>query len=306
MQQKNYLGINPAGFHRLAYVEWGEQHFDKTIVCVHGLTRNSRDFDYLAKVLSQDYRLVCPDIVGRGKSDWLPHGQGYGFPQYLSDMTALIARVDVSQVDWIGTSMGGLIGMVMAAQQNSPIRRLVINDVGPMIPLAGTRRIMSYVQQRATFSNLQEAENYFRKIFAPFGKLTDTQWQHVTRHSTFKGKDGRYELAYDQNVLAGLTDGASAWHAMTKMAKTVWQSLAHMHTQAVPLSEMWHYWDQVRCPVLLLRGETSDILLPETVERMLAMHSSSLEVVEIKGVGHAPALMARNQIAIIHDWLRST
>lgn len=302
MQQKHYLGINPGGFHKLAYVEWGEQNFDKTVVCVHGLTRNSRDFDFLAKELAKDYRLACPDIVGRGKSDWLPLGQAYGFPQYLSDMTGLLARLDVEQVDWIGTSMGGLMGMFMAAQANSPIRRLVMNDVGPMIPMAGTQRIMNYIGQRATFSDLKEAENYFRRIFAPFGKLTDAQWAHVTHYSTFKGKDGRYHLAYDQNVLSGL-DGISVWQGMTKIAKKAWQGLLHPGAQ-IPLSEMWPYWDQVKCPVLLLRGETSDILLPETVERMQATHPA-LDVVEIKGVGHAPALMAQDQIAIIQDWLKS-
>ena len=305
MQQKNYLGINLKGFHKLAYTEWGEQHADKTIVCVHGLTRNSRDFDYLAKTMSQDYRLVCPDIVGRGKSDWLPQGQGYGFPQYLSDVTALIARLDVSHVDWVGTSMGGLIGMIMAAQANSPIRRLVMNDVGPMIPIAGTGRIMSYVMQRHTFADLEEAEAYFRKIFAPFGNLDDAQWAHMTRHSTFKGQNGAYELAYDQNVFSGVLNVPSVWQGMTKTVQTAWHSITHTKVPAAPLSEMWNYWDQVRCPVLLLRGENSDILLPETVDRMRATHPK-LDVVEIKGVGHAPALMADDQIAIIHDWLKST
>ena len=303
MQQKNYLGINPTGFHRLAYVEWGEQHPDKTIICVHGLTRNSRDFDYLAKVMSQDYRLVCPDIVGRGKSSWLPHGQGYGFPQYCSDMTALLARLDVMQVDWIGTSMGGLIGMILAAQANSPIRRLVMNDVGPMVPQAGTQRIMNYVSQRVTFSDLTEAENYFRKIFAPFGQLTDEQWQHVTHYSTYEGENGRYELAYDQNVLYGLTGATAIWQGATRMAKMAWHNITHDRFQAIPLTEMWPYWEQVKCPVLLLRGETSDILLPETVDRMRETHKT-LEGVEIKGVGHATDLMDPDQIAIIHDWLR--
>lgn len=304
MQQKGYLGINPSGFHHLAYVEWGAQNSDRTVVCVHGLTRNSRDFDFLAKVIAKDHRLVCPDVVGRGKSDWLPNSQGYGFPQYLSDLTALIARLDVTQVDWIGTSMGGLIGMVMAAQANSPIRRLVMNDVGPMIPVVGTQRIMNYVMHRTTFADLAEAETHLRKIFAPFGNLTNAQWQHVTYHSTFKGQDGRYELAYDQNVLSGLHDGPPVLKDITKVVQTAWHSIMHKAAPAAPLTEMWHYWDKVTCPVLLLRGETSDILLPETVERMQKTHPM-LDVVEIKGVGHAPALMAQDQIAIIHDWLKS-
>ena len=308
MQQKNYVGLNPAGFHNLAYTQWGTEHAstNNTVVCVHGLTRNSRDFDLLATDLMRDFRVVCPDVVGRGKSDWLPKDQPYGFPQYLADMNALIARLDVKQVDWVGTSMGGLIGMIMAAQPNTPIRRLVMNDVGPMIPLAGTQRIMQYIAAYPKFDSLADGEKYLRKIFAPFGTLTNDQWHHIAHYSFVRNDHGQFKLVYDPRIISGLTATSSPFSLFVKIIKLKAQQIFHRLKEGrhspFPLSEMWEYWEKVKCPVLLMRGETSDILLPETVQRMQQTHPQ-LQVVEFKGCGHAPALMAEEQISAIHSWL---
>ena len=183
--------LGPHGFHRIVYREWGEPDHPHVVVCVHGLTRNSRDFDPLAAHLAKRRRVICPDIAGRGESPWLPHPGDYGYPLYLSDMAALIARAGVETVDWVGTSMGGLIGMFLAAQPGNPIRRLVMNDVGPLVPKAALERLASYVGVDPAFDGLPQLEQYLRQICAPFGPLTDAQWQHLARHSARQRDHGK-------------------------------------------------------------------------------------------------------------------
>jgi len=275
----SYLGLSAGGFHRLAYVEWGAASHDRTALCVHGLTRSGRDFDALAGVLARDgLRVACPDVVGRGRSDRLADPAGYGYPQYLADMNALIARLDAPQVDWIGTSMGGLIGMMLAAQPNTPLRRLVINDVGPFIPKAALARIGEYVGRDPRFADLAAAEAYLREIHAPFGALTDQQWRHLTEHSVAAAEGGGYRLGYDPAIAAPFRD-------------------------AEPEDvDLWALWDLIAIPVLVLRGAESDLLPAETAAEMAA-RGPRAEVAEIRGCGHAPALMDEHQIALVRDWL---
>ena len=275
----SYLGLSAGGFHRLAYVEWGAAKPDRTALCVHGLTRSGRDFDALAGALARDgLRVACPDVVGRGRSDRLADPAGYGYPQYLADMNALIARLDAPQVDWIGTSMGGLIGMMLAAQPNTPLRRLVINDVGPFIPKAALARIGEYVGRDPRFADLAAAEAYFREIHAPFGALTDAQWRHLTEHSVTPAEGGGYRLAYDPAIALPFRDA---------------------EPQDV---DLWALWDLIAIPVLVVRGAESDLLLAETAAEMAA-RGPRAEVAEIPGCGHAPALMDDHQVALIRDWL---
>ena len=278
MKTGSFLGLSARGFHRVCYTEWGAIGAPRTVVCVHGLTRNGRDFDRLATVLSQRWRVICPDVVGRGRSDWLADPAGYGYPQYLADMTALIARLDVAGVEWVGTSMGGLIGMMLAAQPNSPIRRLVLNDVGPLIPKAAVERIATYVGLDPRFESIGELEAYLRKVHAPFGPLTDADWRHLSLQGYRRFEDGRFGLAYDPAI----------GHAF-KNAK-----LADV--------DLWPIWDAVTCPVLVLRGASSDLLLAETAAEM-TRRGPKATVVEIADVGHAPALMSTEQIAVLRDWL---
>lgn len=288
-QHDHILGLSPAGFHKVAYLDWRRdakqpEDSEKTLICVHGLTRNSRDFDQLASVLiatsSEIDRIVCPDIVGRGVSDWLTDPLHYSYPQYLADMTALIARLKTSSVDWIGTSMGGLIGMSLAAHPNTPIRRLIINDVGPIIAKAALQRISDYVGLDYRFSSLEALERHLRKIHAPFGPLTDEQWQYMAQHSQRRLPDGNLGLAYDpaiaNNVKMGVAD-----------------------------VDLWALWDRITCPVLVLRGTDSDILSAETA-RMMTERGPKAELIGFAGVGHAPALMAKDQIDIVREWLSKT
>jgi len=279
--QKHFLSLGPHGFHKIAYTQWGRAHNETTAVCVHGLTRNGRDFDALAAVLAEDYRVACPDVAGRGQSDWLIHPEDYAYPTYINDMAAMIARLGVSEVDWIGTSMGGLIGMMLAAQPNSPIRRLVLNDVGPFIPKASLERIGEYVGGKPHFEDVEGVEEYLREVHAPFGPLSDAQWRHLAKHSARRGEKSGFVLHYDPAI-------GDAF-------------------KGVELDDvdLWPVWNQISCPVLIVRGKESDLLTEETAERMLT-DGPEAELVEIENTGHAPALMDEKQIEFVRDWLASS
>ncbi|NWG31645.1 MAG: alpha/beta hydrolase [Rhodocyclaceae bacterium] len=280
MRQKFVQCLSPAGFHKMAYVEWGDPANARVLVCVHGLTRCGRDFDYLAERLADRYRVVCPDVVGRGMSDWLRDPHHYAIPQYAQDMVALIARLDVEQVDWLGTSMGGIIGMALAAQPGTPIARLILNDVGPSIPAAALARIGEYLATPPDFASPQEAEAYIRVIAAPFGPLTDAQWRHLTQHVIKAGPNGRFQLRYDPGI-------------------AVPYAVAARDGQDI---DLWPLFDAIRCPTLVIRGANSDLLTRETVA---AMHERGprAESVEIPEVGHAPMFLDDAQVAIVRDWL---
>ena len=279
MTQKYLPCIDPQGFHKIAYTEWGGAAVRPTLVCAHGMTRNSRDFDFLAAAMEDRYRVVSMDVVGRGESDWLVDYSGYGYAQYLADAAALIARLDVEEVDWVGTSMGGLMGMMLAARPGSPIRRLVINDIGPFIPKAFLGRIRRYVGADPHFADTDELETHIRWIHASFGPLRDGEWRHLAAHSARPLKGGGIGLAYDPAI-----------------------AKAAFGPEEPSDMEMWDIWEQIKCPVLVLRGAESDLLLPETVARMKAS-GPGCEAADIPGCGHAPSLMPADQIAIVRDWL---
>lgn len=278
-QSRFHLGLSVQGFHKLHYLEWGEEKNDKVIVCVHGVSRNAHDFDYLARELAPQHRVICPDVVGRGESDWLNKPELYTYPQYLTDATALIARTGAETLDWIGTSMGGIIGMMIAAQPKSPIRRLILNDIGPLIPAKSMKRIRTYMKVNPKFRSLKEAEILFRLIFAPFGHLSEDQWKHLVKYSLTQQPDGTYRLARDPAIGKGLSIKEDV--------------------------NLWPLWLQVRCPVLLLRGEKSDVLSRDVVEQMQKT-KPDLQVVEIPNVGHAPTLSDKGQIEIVQKWLEET
>jgi len=280
MKQQSFLSLGPHGFHRIAYTQWGHEEKGRTCFCVHGLTRNSRDFDPLAKSLSEDRHVICPDIAGRGYSDWLVNPHDYDFPVYLSDMAALLARIGDEKVDWVGTSMGGIIGMLLAAQPNSPIQRLIINDVGPFIPKESLARIGDYLGLPLKFPTLKALEEHLRFIHAPFGNLSDEEWQHLAKHSAKKSEDGQFTMHYDP-------------------------AISEPFKQAEPVDvDLWALWESIKCPILILRGEQSDLLTKETAQEMLR-RGPDAELVEIPSVGHAPPLMDSGQIGLIQKWLNA-
>src|SRR4051794_2402658 len=232
--------LDPHGFHWMRYTEWGDPHNPRVLVCVHGLTRSGRDFDYLAERLADAYRVVCPDVVGRGRSDWLRDPADYTYAVYLQDMATLMASLHAETVDWVGTSMGGIIGMILAAQPASPLRRLVMNDVGFFIPKASLERIGQYVGKEPTFDSIAQLEAAVRAT-SPFGPLTDEQWRHLALQV---GREGgaRWRSRYDAGI--GLN--------------------SHAHPPAD--IDLRPYWRQVHGPVLVIRGAQSDLLLAETLE----------------------------------------
>jgi pimeloyl-ACP methyl ester carboxylesterase len=268
----------PDGAYGLSYAEWGEPSAGRTVVCVHGLTRNGRDFDPLASVLQAQARVICPDMVGRGLSDPLGDPEHYALPTYVGHMLQLLTKLELLEVDWVGTSMGGLIGMGVAASGAIPMRRLVLNDIGPFIPKAALGRINIYLGMDLRFATLDELEAHLREIHAGFGPLTDAEWRHLAEHSARRRADGSFGLNYDQRMGEPMKRGP------------------------VEDVDLWPVWDQIKCPVLVLRGMQSDLLLAETAVEM-TRRGPGAEVVEIDGTGHAPALMAKDQIEIVRTWL---
>jgi pimeloyl-ACP methyl ester carboxylesterase len=279
MREQSFLGLSAGGFHRVAYAEWGERDAARTAVCVHGLTRNGRDFDALAGALAAEgMRVACPDMVGRGRSGRLADPMGYGMPQYLQDMTALIARLGAGSIDWVGTSMGGILGMLLAAMPDTPIRRLVLNDVGPFIPKAPLAFIASYVGVTPTFASVEEVERHMRHIYAGFGRLSDAQWRHMATHEALPVAGG-FTLGYDPGISVPI--------------------------RAAPLADvdMWSVWDRIRCPVMVVRGASSDVL-PAAVAAEMTRRGPGAEILEVPDAGHAPALMAADQIDAVKAFLR--
>lgn len=274
--------LSPAGMHSIAYREWGDAANPRVLLCVHGLTRMGTDFDRLARAMADRYRVVCPDVAGRGYSDWLRDPMLYGIPQYTADMVTLIARLDVETVDWVGTSMGGLIGVALAGQPGSPIRQLVLNDVGPRLGLPALVRIGSYVGQPVSFANADEAAVSVSKTAAPFGLKTHAEWLELVA-PTLREKDGRYVFRYDPAI-------AVPFEATTPAAAAAGEAA------------MWSLYDRIVARTLLVRGAESDLLTAETAAEMGA-RGPRPQVVEIAGVGHAPTLMPPEQIAPVRDFL---
>jgi len=278
-RRRSVLCASAKGLHRIAYLEWGDPRNRDALLCVHGLTRTARDFDELARALCGRFRVVCPDLAGRGDSDRLPDPALYALPQYVSDMVTLIARLDVEALSWVGTSLGGLAGMALAAQTGTPVARLVLNDAGPVVAHAALERIGTYVGRTPVFRDLAEAEAYIRAVSAPFGPHSDEQWRFLTETWVRKNEDGSYRAHYDPRI-------GDAFRA------------------AMPEKdlELWALYDAVRCPTLVLRGERSDLLAPDTCLEM-ARRGPKARIVEIAGVGHAPTLLDPQQISIVKDFL---
>jgi len=277
--------LAPDGLHRMAWREWGDPANPRVLVCVHGLARQGRDFDTLAQAMSADYRVVCPDVVGRGRSDWLREPAGYAIPTYVADMVTLIARLGVDDVHWVGTSMGGLIGLFLAALDQSPVRRLVLNDVGPTIEFAALARIGTYLGLPAHWRTVEEAADALWAISQTFGPHTRAQWLALTLGQLRPDGDGwcpHYDPAIALPFRAVTPEVAAAGEAYT-----------------------WACYDRVACPTLLLRGAQSDLLSRATAEAM-TRRGPRARLVEFDGIGHAPTLVQPDQVQVVRDFLLET
>lgn len=282
------LCASPAGLHRVAYQEWGDLDNPRVVICVHGLTRISDDFQALAVRLQNDYRVVAPDIVGRGRSSWLKAPMLYGVPQYVSDMVTLIARLNVAQVDWVGTSMGGLIGMTLAAQSQTPIRRLVLNDVGALLSAQALGRIAAYVGKITEFESRAQAHEKLRVLYSGFGPHTAEQWtQIIDAGLVAVPNSGRVRVHYDP--------------AIAEPFRQLFGATSPPSQSAGDLS-MWPLYDQIQCPTLVMRGAQSDLLTAEVLAEM-ARRGPRAETVEFAGVGHAPTLMHDDQQQVVLNFL---
>ncbi len=267
---------------RLAVYEWGETKNSRVAICVHGMSRNARDFDWLARRLSLTHRVIAIDCPGRGRSDWLADPSGYQLPTYVGDLADLLSSLRLTQVDWIGTSMGGLIGMAVASgaepRLRGQIRRLVLNDVGPFLPGKAMDRIGTYVGRAPRFRTFKPARDYQSSVNAEWAAMSKAQRDHVTFYAVRPHPKGGFEVHYDPHIADVL------------------------HAGPVPDLAVWERWDAVKCPVLVLRGAESDILLAETVAEM-QRRGPPTSVAEIPGVGHTPSLMKIGQIGMITRFL---
>jgi pimeloyl-ACP methyl ester carboxylesterase len=278
-REHSFNSLSLHGFHRIAYREWGDVGNTRIVVCVHGLTRNARDFDDLATALAPTFRVLCPDMPGRGESDWLRDPNDYNTSTYLTALTALLAHAHAEGVAWVGTSMGGLLGMTLAAQPETPIVRMVVNDIGPVIEQVALARIATYVGLDPLFESFQALEAHVRGVSAPFGPLSDAQWEGLSRSVARQTPDGRWRLKYDPGIAVPFRSTAST------------------------STNLWPVWDAIQCPTLILRGAESDLLSSATAKAMQA-RGPRPELIEFAGIGHAPMLLSTDQIEPVVRFLK--
>jgi pimeloyl-ACP methyl ester carboxylesterase len=276
--------LDTRGLHRMAYWEWGDAANPRVLVCAHGLSRQGRDFDTLARALCGEYRVVCPDVVGRGQSDWLADPAGYQVPAYVADMITLLARLDARELHWVGTSMGGLIGLGLASLAGTPVGKLVLNDVGPTIQFEAIERIGSYLGLPVRWPSVDAAADYLIGISQGFGPHTREQWLALTRPMLKAQGDG-FVPHYDPAIAVPF--------------RSVTPTLA-----AAGEAALWASYDRVICPVLLLRGADSDLLSPATAQAM-TQRGPKAKLREFAGVGHAPMFQVPEQVAAVREFLLS-
>jgi pimeloyl-ACP methyl ester carboxylesterase len=301
----NYVTCpDSAGSHRMAYWQWGDPASAHVVLCAHGLTRQGRDFDELARALCErasdtgvSLRVICPDVVGRGQSDWLKDPAGYQVPAYVSDMLVLLAKLQseaaIDVLDWVGTSMGGLIGLVICGQADLPlpqrVRKLVLNDVGPTLEWSALQRIGTYLGKGGEFESLQQAADAMWVISSSFGPHTPEQWLALSTPMVRPVDDAdtsapkRWKLHYDPSIAVPFTAGTQA---------------STLESQAM----LWRLYDQISADTLLLRGVESDLLSAETAKAMTE-RGPHARLVQFKGVGHAPTITSADQVEVVADFL---
>ncbi len=263
-----------------AFMEWGDPENSNVLICVHGLTRMSRDFDFLADRLQKDYRVICPDIVGRGRSSWLSNKQNYNAASYALHIMQLLNHLQIAKLDWLGTSMGGLIGMVFNSMNPGVINNFIANDIGPEIPPDSILRIVAYASNKPHFLNLAHAVGYFKKNYSSFGIRNDAHWHHLAQYSTRQSQSEGLVLHYDPGIV-------EPFKALAATGQQV---------------DLWPLWQMMQCRTMIIRGQNSDVLPQATLSRML-QKGGLVSAIEIPDTGHAPSLMNDNEIEQIQKWL---
>lgn len=267
--------------HMLCYYEWGDKNNKNVIFCVHGLTRNAMEFDYLASKLSSHYRIIAVDIVGRGESEWFEDKLLYNYTTYVSDCLQLLAKLDIKNVIWIGSSMGGLIAMLIAAKHPRLITHLILNDIGPQLCGKALLKIAKYVGLDPCFDNFEHVIRHCKMMYSQCGITSEEHWRHIAKHSVHhEGHGGRYKLHYDPGISAVIAkERAGSDHNVS----------------------LWEVWNKINIPILVMWGSKSALLLPSVAERIQNQDNVTLHT--INDVGHTPSLMDNEQIEIIYSWL---
>ena len=283
--EKHTFGVTDHGRHKIVYSDWGNED-DQPIICVHGLTGNGHDFDYIAADLIQHgYRLICIDLPGRGRSDFLKDPLDYNYGQYIEDINAVLAHEDLGEpnsLDWLGVSLGGLLGFRFAGIEDSPIRKLIVNDVGPVVPKPALDFIYHVISKQYTFDTIPDLEKRMRETRGlTWGPVTDGQWKHMAEHNARALDDGQITYAYDPNI-AKVFEG-----------------------EPIGEADLWPYWDAIACPTLVIRGAHS-VLLTKDIVREMETRGPDFNFIEFEGCGHVPSLMAENQIEAVKAWLSET
>jgi len=279
---KHIVSSSSSGQHKVAYLDWGNPK-DKPIICVHGLTGNARDFDYLAHdLVTRGYRVISITLPGRGASDFLSNPLDYNYSQYITDIFEVLKVEGFDKpacVDWIGISLGGLLGIQIAGMDDTPIKRLIINDVGPVVPKAALEFIHKVIKEPYYFDSVGALEQRMRATRGlTWGPVTDGQWRHMAVHNHRVLSDGRVTYAYDPKIAVVFEDA--------------------------PIGDvdLWQMWENISCPVLLIHGKKS-MLHTKKIIKMMRKTGVEFDLVTLKKCGHAPSLMAPSQIEMIEEWL---
>jgi pimeloyl-ACP methyl ester carboxylesterase len=287
-REQHYTCINSHGHHKIVFNDWGPDD-GMPVICVHGLTGNGHDFDFIAPELVKDgYRVIAVDLPGRGRSDFLDDPLDYNYNQYCNDLIALLQELGLNKpgaVDWLGVSLGGVLGIRLAGIENSPIRRLILNDVGPVVPQNALDFIHMVISQTYTFDTLHDLELRMRATRGlTWGQVTDEQWNHMARHNARALDNGLITYGYDP----GIAD--------------------IFKTEPTGDQDLWSHWEAINCPVLILHGKKSVVLTPEIIADMkdTAFSSTDITVKTFSDCGHVPSLMAPEQIKVIRQWMRTT
>ncbi|MBY0356300.1 MAG: alpha/beta hydrolase [Rickettsiales bacterium] len=269
------------GTRRLNYSKRG-QSLQVPILCMHGLTRNGRDFEALAQALEPQHQVLCPDMAGRGGSDWLTTKLNYHYGTYLTDTMSLLTSQNITQVGWVGTSMGGILGMMAASASPTLVKWLVLNDVGSRIPAAALKRITDYAGSMQRFASREAGEAALRNIGQSFGLRNESEWQQFISATLEPTTDGHWQFACDPDILLPLKQQSADFSLLEDVDLSV-------------------FWEAITCPVLLLRGGDSDIL-PHDIAQAMAQRPN-VTLVEFPAVGHAPALLSAEQILSVTRWI---
>ncbi|MES2215182.1 MAG: alpha/beta hydrolase [Pseudomonadota bacterium] len=270
--------------HRVSYLEFGDPNNKEVALCIHGISRNAHDFDYLSQALSKDFRVISINMPGRGSSEWFKNAKYYNYHTYIHDILHILKKLRIPSVHYVGTSMGGLIGMAIATYYRKYIKTLVINDVGPEIPKSTIVRMEKYLGLDPVFDTEDAAKVHMKMILKNFGISEDVHWDYITKNSIALRSDGKYRLHYDPRVLEG---------------KSEERRPSRYHDQN--FIDLWYIWHKVIHPLLLIHGENSDILLSSTIAKMQS--TRDFDIHRVANAGHAPALFDVKDIEVIHKWL---